>query len=228
MVAGLSPADQSSVRVAALLHDLGRTSVPNGIWDKPGPLNALEWERVRLHAYQSERILARSALLESYAHVAGAHHERSDGSGYHRGIGNAGLTRPARLLAAADSYQAMTEPRAYRPARSAAEAARRLSQQAREGRLDREAVEAVLAAAGQRTATRVRGEWPAALSEREVEVLCLLARGRTNKAIAAELTLSARTVQHHIEHIYAKTGVATRAAAALFAVEHDLLQRQTG
>lgn len=203
----------------------GPRSVPNGIWDKPGPLNAVEWERVRLHAYQSERILARSALLEPYARVAGAHHERADGSGYHRGIGGSSITRPARLLAAADTYQAMTEPRAYRPARAAGDAARLLSQEARAGRLDREAVEAVLTAAGQRAAVRVRGEWPASLSEREVVVLCLVARGLPNKAIAAELTLSARTVQHHVEHIYAKTGVSTRAAAALFAVENDLLQK---
>jgi putative nucleotidyltransferase with HDIG domain len=223
--AGLAPEERRSLRVAALLHDLGRTSVPNGIWDKPGPLNAVEWERVRLHAYQSERILARSALLEPYARIAGAHHERADGSGYHRGVGGSSIARPARLLAAADTYQAMTEPRAYRPARAAPEVARLLTQDAREGRLDREAVEAVLTAAGQRAAGRVRGEWPASLSGREVEVLCLVARGLPNKAIAAELTLSARTVQHHVEHIYAKTGVSTRAAAALFAVENDLLQK---
>ncbi len=223
--AGLPSEERRALRVAALLHDLGRTSVPNGIWDKPGPLNAVEWERVRLHAYQSERILARSALLEPYARVAGTHHERADGSGYHRGIGGTSTARPARLLAAADTYQAMTEPRAYRPARAATDAARLLSQAAREVRLDREAVEAVLAAAGQRAAGRVRGEWPASLSEREVVVLCLLARGLSNKAIAAELTLSARTVQHHVEHVYAKAGVSTRAAAALFAVENDLLQK---
>lgn len=226
--AGLAAEERRALRVAALLHDLGRTSVPNGIWDKPGPLNAVEWERVRLHAYQSERILARSALLDPFARVAGAHHERADGSGYHRGIGGTSIARPARLLAAADTFQAMTEPRAYRPARAATEAARLLSQAAREGRLDRQAVEAVLAAAGQRTAGRVRGAWPASLSEREVEVLCLVARGLSNKAIAAELTLSARTVQHHVEHIYTKTSVSTRAGAALFAVENDLLQKWAG
>jgi HD-GYP domain-containing protein (c-di-GMP phosphodiesterase class II) len=221
--AGLPAEARRTLRVAALLHDLGRTSVPNGIWDKPGALNAVEWEQVRLHAYHSERVLARSALMEPYARVAGAHHERADGSGYHRGLAGAVIARPARLLAAADTYQAMTEPRPHRPARPPEDAAWRLSRAAREGLLDREAVEAVLAAAGEKTTVRVRGEWPASLSEREVEVLCLLARGLSNKQIAAELVLSARTVQHHVEHIYAKTGVSTRAAAALFAVQNDLL-----
>jgi HD-GYP domain-containing protein (c-di-GMP phosphodiesterase class II) len=221
--AGLSAEERGSLRVAALLHDLGRVSVPNGIWDKPARLNSAEWERVRLHAYQTERILSQTPLLAPYAQVAGMHHERADGSGYHRGVGGTTLSRSARLLAAADAYQAMTEARAYRPARSPEVAARVLSEEARAGKLDREAVECVLAAAGHRSAARIRGEWPASLSEREVEVLCLLARGLSNKQIAAELTISPRTAQHHVEHIYQKTGVSTRAAAALFAVENDLL-----
>src|SRR5262249_25238280 len=128
-----------------------------------------------------------------------------------------------RLLAAADAYQAMTEARAYRPARSPEVAARALSAEARAGKLDREAVECVLAAAGHRSPGRIRGQWPGRLSEREVEVLCLLARGLSNKQIAAKLTISPRTAQHHVEHIYQKTSVSTRAAAALFAVENDLL-----
>jgi len=213
--------DPATVRVAGLLHDLGRCSVPNGIWDKPGPLNAAEWERVRLHAYQSERILARSPLLAPYAAIVGHHHERPDGSGYHRG----GTTAPreARLLAAADAFAALTEERAHRPARGEEQATRVLLEEARAGRHDAEAVEAVLAAAGRRE--RVHLGWPAGLSDREIEVLVLLARGLSNKEIAARLAISAKTVQHHVAHIYEKTRVSTRAAAALFAVEHALLAR---
>jgi putative nucleotidyltransferase with HDIG domain len=214
--------DRDGLRIAALLHDLGRVSVPNGIWDKPGKLNPAEWERVRLHAYQTERILSQTPLLAGHAQLAGQHHERADGSGYHRGVSQ--LSRAARLLAAADAYHAMTEERAHRPAHPPAAAAKILVEEARAGRHDREAVEAVLAAARHGAAARVRGGWPAQLSDREVEVLCLLARGLSNKQIGARLFISARTVQHHVAHIYEKTGVSTRAAAALYAVENELMK----
>jgi len=213
-------ADAERVRVAALLHDLGRVSVPNGIWDKPGKLNPAEWERVRMHAYQSERILSQTPLLSAYAQLAGQHHERLDGSGYHRGV--VAASREACLLAAADAYHALTEERAYRPAHDRERAAKLLSDEARAGRYARDAVEAVLAAAGHGAQARVRGGWPAELSDREVEVLCLLARGLSNKEIGARLFISAKTVQHHVAHIFEKTGVSTRAAAAVYAVEHDL------
>ena len=222
--AGFSNSDRESLRLAALLHDVGRVSVPNGIWDKPGPLNAAEWERVRLHPYYTERILNRSPLLQPLVEVAANHHERVDGSGYYRGIAGATMSRTARILAAADCYHAMTEERPHRKARSQDEAARLLSAEAQAGRLDREAVECVLAGAGQRRA-HLRGELPAALTERESEVLCLIARGMSNKAIADSLVISPRTVQHHLEHIYDKTGIRTRSAAAVFAVVNELVAR---
>jgi putative nucleotidyltransferase with HDIG domain len=221
---GIATAERALLRRAALLHDLGRISVPNGIWDKPGALNPAEWERVRQHPYHSERILTQTPLFADVARIAAAHHERCDGSGYHRGLDGARLGRPARLLAAADAYHALTEPRPHRDARPPAIAAKELAAMAAGGTLDREAVEQVLAAAGQRAA-RLRGTPPASLSEREAEVLCLLARGLSNKQIAAKLVLSPRTVQHHVEHIYTKTNVRTRAAAALFAVQNDMIGR---
>jgi putative nucleotidyltransferase with HDIG domain len=213
-------ADAERVRIAALLHDLGRVSVPNGIWDKPGKLNPAEWERVRMHAYQSERILSQTPLLLPYAQLAGQHHERLDGSGYHRGTSQP--SREACLLAAADAYHALTEERAHRPAYDRERAAKLLSDEARGGRYARDAVEAVLAASGHGAQARVRGGWPDELSDREVEVLCLLARGLSNKAIGARLFISAKTVQHHVAHIFEKTGVSTRAAAAVYAVEREL------
>jgi HD-GYP domain-containing protein (c-di-GMP phosphodiesterase class II) len=173
-----------------------------------------------LHAYHSERVLARSPFLAGLAPVASLHHERLDGSGYHRGAAAATLTRPARLLAAADAYHAMTEPRPHRPALPPERAAEALGQQARAGRLDAEAVTAVLQAAGQRVPRIKR---PAGLSEREAEVVGLLARSMQTKQIARALGISVKTADRHIQNAYGKIGVSTRAAATLFAMEHGLL-----
>lgn len=221
--AGLDEATRTLLRRAGLLHDLGKVSVPTNIWDKPGPLSTAEWERVRLHPHYTERVLARSPLLAPLAALAGAHHERLDGSGYHRGTPASLLGLPARILAAADCYHALTQERPHRPAHSADEAVRCLEAEVSQHRLDREAVRAVLEAAGHRPSKR-RGAWPGGLSDREVEVLRLVAQGCTNKEVAQRLSISARTVQHHTIHIYDKLGVSTRAAAALFAIENDLLK----
>jgi HD-GYP domain-containing protein (c-di-GMP phosphodiesterase class II) len=221
-VAGLPAIEIERTRLVALLHDLGRVSVPNGIWDKPGPLNPVEWERVREHCAQTERILNQSPLFADVAESAAAAHERVDGSGYPRRASGAALPREAELLAASDAFYAMTEERAYRPPLTMAEASQQLSDEARAGRLDRAAVEAVLAAAGQPCA-KLRPEAPAGLTDREVEVIVLLARGLTNKEIANALSISTKTAQHHVAHIFEKTGVNTRAAAATFAVVHGLV-----
>ena len=215
-----APEHRDGLVLAGHLHDLGRAAVPNGIWDKPKQLGAAEWERVRLHPYYTERILARTAALAPLAPLAGAHHERLDGSGYHRGLQAPALTRPMRVLAAADAYAAMTADRPHRRALDPATAARDLRAECDAGRLDAEAVEAVLEAAGHRPARR--RAYPCELTEREVEVLRLLARGMTNKEIGARLVVSPRTVQHHVAHIYPKIGRRSRAGAALFAMEHGL------
>ncbi|MFN8456425.1 MAG: HD domain-containing phosphohydrolase [Anaerolineae bacterium] len=220
--AGLPPADVVALRRAGLLHDLGRTGVSTGIWDKSGPLSEREWEKVRLHPYYTERILARPASLAQLGTLAGLHHERLDGSGYHRGLLAAMLSPAARILAAADVYQALTEPRPHRPAFSIEAAIAEIRREMQAGRLDSEAVNCVLAAAGHRVAPS-RREQVGGLSEREVEVLRLLARGHSTKQIAAALVISPKTADHHIQHIYTKIGVSTRAGATLFALEHNLL-----
>lgn len=221
-VPGLQPADVAELQRAALLHNLGRLAIGNGILDKAGPLNAAEWERMRLYPYHTERVLARPRALESVAPLAGAIQERLDGSGYYRGLHSAMLSTAARLLAAADVYQALTEERPYRPALSPAAAARELSAEVQAGRLDRQAVDCVLEAAGQ---PKVRGgrNWPAALTDREVEVLRRVAQAKPNKAIARELVISEETVRNHVRHIYEKIGVQSRAGAAVFAMQHDLI-----
>lgn len=219
---GLEDFEIACLRRAALFHDLGRVGVPNGVWEKPGPLTAGEWERVRLHAYHSERILSRSPALAVLAPLAGMHHERLDGTGYHRQAMTAAIPMPARVLGAADTFQAMTQDRPHRKALSVSEAVDRLHDEARAGRLDARAVDAVLAATGQSRRRAARQGWPAGLTDREVEVLCLLARGLRNREVARRLFISPKTVGRHVEHIYQKLGVSSRAAAVMFAAQHDL------
>jgi HD-GYP domain-containing protein (c-di-GMP phosphodiesterase class II) len=218
---GLSDDDVRTLRRAGLVHDLGRLGVSNTIWDKQGTLTAVEHERVRLHPYLTERIMSSSPVLAPLGALGAQHHERLDGSGYPRGLKANALSPPARILAAADVYHAMLEPRPHRGARSPSQAAEELRTEALEGRLDGEAVDAVLSAAGHE-ATR-RTVRPAGLTPREVEILRLLARGLLNKEIARRLEIAPKTVGNHVEHIYAKIGVSSRAAAGLFATEHGLL-----
>lgn len=218
------PAPQvDGLRRAALLHDLGRVAVSGSVWEQPRSLSVSQWEQVRLHPYHTERILDRSVVLAPLATIAGMHHERMDGSGYHHRAGGAAVPPEARLLAAADAFQAQTQQRPHRAAIPPDRAARTLEAEAGAGRLDVECVRAIIEAAGEQPG-RQAGAWPAGLTDREVEVLRLLARGSTNREIARELVVSPRTAEHHVQHIYAKIGGSTRAAAALFAMEHGLVR----
>ena len=218
---GLSEAAARQVRMAGLVHDLGRLGVPNTIWDKDGALSHAEIERVRMHPYLTERMLACSPGLAPLAAIAVQHHERMDGSGYPRGLSGGAVSPEGRLLAAADFYHSRTEPRPHREAAGPDEAAAMLRDEATAGRLDSEAAAAVLTAAGHR-ATR-RQARPGGLTSREVEVLRLLARGLSNRQIAERLVISRKTASHHVEHIYAKTGTTNRALASLFAASHGLI-----
>ena len=214
-------ADARLVWRAALLHDVGRLGVPQAVWDRPGLLDAADWEHIRLHSYLTERSLARPAALGRIGVVAAMAHERLDGSGYHRGLSAAELPTPARILAAADRFQTSLEDRPHRPAVTSAAAAAALWRDADAGALDGDAVEAVLAASGVPN-TRRHAHGPAGLTRRETQILVLLARGNTNRQIGRSLGVAQKTVGNHIQHIYAKAGVGTRAAAARFALERGL------
>lgn len=219
---GLPVSDVQLVRRAGYLHDIGKVGISAGIWSKPGALNDPEWEKVRLHPYYTERVLARSPELARIGNLAALHHERLDGSGYFRGVNATMLSPAARILAAANTYCALTERRSHRPACSGEQAAEELKREVRAGRLDGEVVNAVLVAAGH-PAPSVKKEVVAGLSEREIEVLRLLARGYTMKQTATELVISFKTVDRHVQNIYTKINVSTRAAATLFAMENNLL-----
>jgi HD-GYP domain-containing protein (c-di-GMP phosphodiesterase class II) len=220
--AGLAADEVRLLRRAGHVHDVGRVAVSAGIWNKQGPLTPDELEQVRLHPYYTERVLARSGFLRELGRLAALHHERLDGSGYPRGAHARELPATARILAAADAYRRLTEARPHRPAWSPEAAAERLEDEAREGRLDTNAVAAVLAAAGHE-APHVAAARPAGLSEREIEVLRLLARGLATKQIARELGIAVKTADNHIQHIYGKIEVSTRAGATMFALQHGLV-----
>jgi putative nucleotidyltransferase with HDIG domain len=221
---GCADADVTAVRRAALMHDLGRASVSNGIWDKPDRLTTAEWERVRLHPYYTERVLEKAPALRPLVRLAGGHHERLDGSGYHRGDPAAVLPLPSRIIAAADAYHAMTEVRPHRAPLTTEASAQELAREVSAGRLDRDAVNAVLEASGQR-AQMPKRDWPSGLSDREIDVIRLAVRGRSNRQMASELFVSEDTIKTHLRHVYEKVGFSSRAGLALFAMENDLLSR---
>jgi HD-GYP domain-containing protein (c-di-GMP phosphodiesterase class II) len=218
---GLPDDEVQRVRRAGLVHDLGRAGVPNTIWDKAAPLTTVEAERIRLHSYYTERMLTRPAALRRIGSLAALTHERLDGSGYHRGLSGSAIPMPARVLAAADAFHTKLEPRPHRPAVTADVAGRSLRDQVRAGRLDPVAVDAVHACAGRRGGGS--SSRPAGLTPRELDVLRLLARGATNRQIARQLGIAPKTAGNHVEHIYAKAGVSSRAAAAMFAMEKGLV-----
>jgi DNA-binding CsgD family transcriptional regulator len=177
-----------------------------------------------MYPYLTERMLHQSAALRPLGEIAVQHRERLDGSGYPRGLSGGAISRQARVLGAADAYQSMREPRPHRPARPAGQAAAQMRDEVRAGRLDGPAVDAVLEAAGHRLPRR--RETLCGLTAREAEVLILLARGLSNRQIAERLVITPKTAGNHVEHIYAKIGASSRAAAALFAVQHGLLPEE--
>ncbi len=219
-VLDLAAAETSTVRLAGHLHDVGRIGVSNLAWSKPQKLSEAEWERVRMHPYFTERVLSRIPALHGVAVVARSHHEHLDGSGYPLGLRAQALGRPERLLAAAVAYRSGLEPRPYREALTPEGAAARLTARVAAGALDGGCVEAVLVAAGQGP-RRVRRD--DALTARETEVLGLVARGMSNRAIADRLVLSEKTVRNHVERTYTKIGVTNRVGASLFALQRGLV-----
>jgi HD-GYP domain-containing protein (c-di-GMP phosphodiesterase class II) len=226
-VLGLSDEATTTLRRAALVHDFGATAVPNSIWDKPGSLTRTEFDRVELHPMLTEQMLRRSPALAVLNPVACAHHEKCDGSGYHKRVRAAAGDPAACVLTATEIYVGLTTERADRPPYSSADAAAELRELESRGVLEPRATHAVLVAAGHgepEAPARMRPQHPGGLSRREVDVLDLAARGLTTRQIADRLVISPKTADHHIQHIYSKIGVSTRAAAALWAMQHDLVR----
>lgn len=221
----LARTDLRALRHAGYVHDLGRVAVPLPVWTDTEDPGEAGWKRIRSHSEHSERLLARSVALAHLGAIVGRHHERLDGSGYHRGIPEEEQPLLGRVLAAADAYQAMTEPRPHRPALDPDDAAKELRREVSDGLLDRDSVTAVLAAAALRGPPAVRTSWPAGLTHREVQVLRLAAEGEGDERIAERLHIAPRTAASHLQTIGMKLGVTSRAAATLAAVEHGIVDR---
>jgi HD-GYP domain-containing protein (c-di-GMP phosphodiesterase class II)/DNA-binding CsgD family transcriptional regulator len=226
-VLGLEEDVVARVRCAALVHDFGSTVVSNSILDKPGPLTRTEFDRVELHPMLTEQMLRRSQALAVLNPVASAHHEKCDGSGYHKRVRADADDLGACVLAATEIYVGLTTERADRLPFPPSDAAVELRQLESQGVLEPRACRAVLVAAGHgepRAPSGKRQQHPGGLTRREVDVLRLAARGLTTREIADRLYISPKTADHHIQHIYGKIGTSTRAAAALWAMQHAVVQ----
>ncbi len=222
---GLPASDIRDVRRAAYAHDIGELTVAVSTWMRAGPLTERETDEAHLHPYHGERALASlGGDGRAVASLVQRHHERLDGSGYYRNAKGPDLSPTARILAAAEAFQTAREARPHRPGLSDAAAAAKLRGAVKEGKLCAEAVEAVLTCAGQ-PARRATAERLASLTPREIEVLRLIAAGHTAKEAARQLEIAPKTADNHIQNLYSKIGVATRAGAALYALERGLVQQ---
>jgi len=209
------------IRRAALMHDLGIAAVPSFFLEKPEvQLSDGEWEQYRLHPYHGERILSRVPTLAPYAEMVGNHQERLDGSGYYRGLRQPNISLGARIIAVADRLDELTHDAPGKPAVDVEGAVDILSA---DNGLDGAIVRVLRRAVSEKPEPAARSVYPAGLTQREVEVLRLAARGLTRARIGSTLQITENTVRHHLEHIYTKTGTRSRVTATLFAIENELV-----
>lgn len=220
---GLPDDDITTIRRAALVHDLGHVALPGHILLWQDHLSAVDREKLRLHPYYTERILSRVPALASIAAIAGMHHERLNGTGYYRGLSGSALPVSACILALADDFQDRLQASLNRDEFDPRDVLKEM--QSDVGSLFSPECFAALVQeqGGTVPIPRRRRDWPAGLTEREIEVLRHVARGASNRQIAQELVVSEKTVAHHLEHIYDKIGISSRAAAVFFAMEHELI-----
>ena len=216
----MTAAEVALCRRAALVHDLGQVGVPTAALDTPAASPAAR-AQLEMHPHYTLRLLSAVPALRDIAAVAAAHHERLDGSGYPDGVRGADLPRTARVLAVADEYDELLRGTQGRAAVTSDEALATLANAS--ARFDGACVAALRDTLVPAGAPAPRGAWPAGLTDREVDVLRLAATGLTLKEIAANLSVSPHTARHHLEHVYEKVGVSSRAGVTLFAVENGLI-----
>ena len=223
-LAGLPPLQQQTLARAALVHGVGRASVPNTIWERGGKPGRADWEKIRLAPYWTARAGALVPELRDEVALASHMYERLDGSGYFRGLEGDALGMPQRLLAAAGAYAALCAPRPWRAAMAPQQVAQLLEEEGRAGRFDAAAAGFVIAAAGGQAEAGLAPARKGLLSEREVEVLRRISLGESNKEAARVMQISPSTVRTHMESIFRKLGCSTRAAATLKGLTLGLIQ----
>lgn len=227
----LPAGDVALLRRAGWLHDIGKVGLSAAFWHRNSPPAQREIAAAQLHAIHARTVLAAPRSLRALGDVAVLHHERADGSGFPSGLKGNAIPFVARVLAAANAYCESLEGRDVYATDSANssvpadKAASALQSDAEAGRFDHDIVLAVLAAAGHESGHRAtqRLGAPAGLSAREIEVLRLLAQGLSVKQLALRLDIAAKTADHHVQNVYTKIGVSTRAGATIFAMQHRLL-----
>jgi HD-GYP domain-containing protein (c-di-GMP phosphodiesterase class II) len=222
---GLSQSEVANIRRAALVHDLGHIALPGNILLHEGQLSEADKEKLRLHPYYTERILSRVPALAAVAAIAGKHHERINGTGYYRGLSGNEIPVSACVLALADEFQERLHARPGQPDPDPKDVLKSMKPDI-EVLFSPECYDALAQELGVSAPKPPRRrEWPAGLTDREVEVLNLVATGASNRQIAQELVVSEKTIAHHLEHIYNKIGVSSRAAAVFFAMEYELITK---
>lgn len=220
---GLAPAEQTKLRRAALVHDVGKVAIPYGILTKADHLSASEWEQFRLHPYYTERVLERVRPLRELAPAAAAHQEWVNGHGYPRQLTAEQIPLNGRILAVADTYArlARSQDEQVKPR----DVVRRMHSLVGT-QFDEACYDALVASVtGERPVNNTMRQRRQLddLTEREVEVLCHLAQGLSNPQIAQALVISRKTVEHHLGHIYDKLGVSCRTSAVAYAVQQRLV-----
>jgi len=219
---GLGEAEQTRLRCAALVHDIGNVAIPLHILEKGDNRSASEWEYYRLHSYYTQRVLERVEPLQELAPAAAAAHEWINGQGYHRQLIGEQIPLHGRILAVANTYAQLMQQLGDKV--EPADALRKIRPSVGT-QFDGSCYDAL--AASLTSAQRVKRAAPERqqlgnLTEREAEVLRLLAQGQSNPQIAKALVISRKTVEHHLEHIYNKIGVTCRTSAVVYAVQKGI------
>jgi HD-GYP domain-containing protein (c-di-GMP phosphodiesterase class II) len=218
---GLDRSDLNQLRCAALVHDVGKVTVPLSILEKGEKRSSSEWETYRLHPYYTQRVLERVEALRDLAPAAAAHHEWMNGQGYHRQLSGEQIPLHGRILAVANTYARLVHQQGEQkdPAAALHEMRPFVGSQ-----FDKHCYDALVASlAGNLRRSPIRSRKTSNLTEREIEVLSLLAQGQNTPSIARALNISKKTVEHHLTHIYAKIDVTCRTAAVVYAVQHGIV-----
>ncbi|MBM3925356.1 MAG: HD domain-containing protein [SAR202 cluster bacterium] len=219
----LPDTDITRLQRAALVHDLGKVTVPCSAMEKQDKFSTDERERIRLHAYYTERILSNVAPLRDLGADAAAHHEWVDGRGFHRQLRAAQTTLHQRILATADAFAISTHNHGNPVDPEAALRQMKASVATQLDPLCYEGLAGHLQGAPAPARPVFRDQRLGSLSDREIEVLRALAQGMRNRQIADSLVISPKTVERHLENIYGKLDITSRTSAVIFALQNGIV-----